>query len=108
MSDKKAAAAFALHSCYADKICPWLSAGMSTAPASPLVGPLGTKAGSESEAIGCQGPNCMAFLITGEDGAGNPTRGACAIPLLPSAILQVRDMIGQGIQALLQGQAAKH
>lgn len=77
---------------FAGKMCPYLSIG-GLRPATSLVGAMGgpLNSGAEGEALSCQGPNCMKFIITTGDDAGRATGGACADALLPAAILQLRD-----------------
>lgn len=77
---------------YAGKLCPYLTIASMKTGSPQLVGSLGMPiGGGEGEAIACQGPNCMLFVITGADAKGRPTCGACSQSVLPSAIMQLRD-----------------
>lgn len=83
-----------LLSTFAGKMCPLLSIG-GLRPSAPalVVGAMGSPlpGSADGEALSCQGPNCMLFLITSSDEQRRPTGGQCSIALFPNAILQLRD-----------------
>lgn len=87
---------------FSGKLCPYLSiSGLQKSGV--LVGATGAAMGGrspEGEAVSCQGPNCMKFIVTSADQDGRPTGGACADAVLPSAILQLRDVNLQAAQHL--------
>lgn len=97
--DPKEQAKRRLYNSYAGKLCPILTK-TAAAPASGLggqglVGATGAPVGggSEEEVMGCQGPNCMLFMLTSADPQGNAVGGACAVAVIPGALVQLRDTI---------------
>src|SRR3954467_15636213 len=83
-----AAARDSLLKSFSGKMCPYLSiGGLRSAVQPSLIGATGAPLGTpEGEALSCQGPNCMKFVITGGDEQGRAVSGGCADALLPSAI----------------------
>lgn len=87
-----AAAHASLTNSFAGKLCPYLTIASMRTGGPQLVGSLGAPiGGTEGEAISCQGPNCMMFVVTAADAKGRPTCGQCAHAVLPAAIMQLRD-----------------
>lgn len=89
---------------FSGKMCPYLSiSGLRPSTGLALVGATGNAlpGAAEGEALSCQGPNCMKFIITAADQDGRATGGACADAVLPSAILQLRDLNAQAAQHLV-------
>jgi hypothetical protein len=104
--EAKKAAREALIRCFAGKVCPILSVGMANAqPTGSLVMAPGASLPpqkTEGEMMGCQGPNCMWFLLTAGDDAGNATEGSCALPVLAQA------EINKAIRSLPKNGSHKH
>ncbi len=76
----------ALLASYSGKLCPYLTiAGLKQGG-----GLVGVNIPSQSEAIGCQGPNCALFVPIADEN-GRVCSGGCAIALLPTALAQVKD-----------------
>jgi hypothetical protein len=94
----------ALVASFGGKMCPLLSiGGMRAAPASPLVGANGmgfSPTSQDGEALGCQGPNCQWFILTGANKFGHANAGACAVGVLPSAIIQLGHAMNEQAKAI--------
>src|SRR5260221_13829167 len=76
----------ALLASYSGKLCPYLTiAGLKQGG-----GLVGVNIPSQSEAIGCQGPNCALFAPIADEN-GRVCSGGCGVALLPTAVAQGKD-----------------
>lgn len=76
-----------LRASFEGRLCPLLSAKTISPPPKIVGAPP-----AEGEAIGCQGPNCMLFVVL-KAPDGTISGGGCAIGMIPAALNLVQMSI---------------